>query len=304
MSKIIVLGSINMDVVVLTTRHPEAGETVFGHDVRFIPGGKGANQAVAASRLTGDVALIGKLGRDAFGSALHQFLLGENLDLQHLHFSDQAPSGTALITVAADSENRIVVVPGSNGDLSADEVATMNVAADDVVVSVFETPQPAILALFQKAKACGATTLLNPAPAAPFSAGLQDLCDFLVVNETELAYYVGESAESNNPAALQRQATTLRSRYDQTIIVTLGSAGAVCLQGDTFFAVAGRAVQAIDTTAAGDCFVGTLAVGLLEGQSLTSAVTFANTAASLSVQQVGASTSLPHRHAVASALGD
>jgi ribokinase len=298
MGKIIVLGSINMDVVVMAARHPQAGETVFGRNVHFIPGGKGANQAVAASRLSDDVQLVGKLGRDAFGAELHQFLQRENLDLQYLHFSETTPSGTALITVDDHSENRIVVVSGSNGDLTADDVAHVDVAADDLLVSVFETPQPAIRALFQKANAVGARTLLNPAPAAPFAAGLRDLCDFLVVNETELAYFVGESPDSADLARLKRQAATMRSHDDQTVVVTLGSQGVVCLHADQFLVVPGRRVNAVDTTAAGDCFVGALAVGLLEGQSMADALAFANVAASLSVQHIGASTSLPYRREV------
>lgn len=302
MGRIIVLGSINMDVVVLTPYHPRAGETLFGSDVKFIPGGKGANQAVAASRLTDEVVLVGKLGQDAFGSALHDFLQGENLDLNHVSFSATAPSGTALITVDEHSENRIIVVSGSNFEVSPADIDGLSIAAEDIVISVFEVPQESIKTAFQKAKEVGAKTILNPAPAAPFMAGLQDLCDYLILNETELAFFAGEKASPDDLHTIRRQAQAIRCRSEQVIIVTLGRNGAICLQGNDFFSVAGRQVDAIDTTAAGDCFTGALAVALTEQHSLTQAIAFANTAASLSVQTLGASASLPHRQAVNDAL--
>ena len=156
MSKIVVIGSINMDVVTLTARHPRPGETVFGSDVKFIPGGKGSNQAVAASRLADGVMLVGKLGKDAFGTALHQFLQSENLNLDHLDFSDTAPSGTAIIAVDENSENTIIVVSGSNFEISAEDVASVGISAGDIVVAPFEVPQEAIPAIFLKAKPAGA----------------------------------------------------------------------------------------------------------------------------------------------------
>ncbi len=303
MGRIIVFGSINMDVVVLTPHHPQAGETLFGTGVKFIPGGKGSNQAVAAARLAQGVALVGRLGRDAFGSALQQFLAGENLDLQYLSFSETAPSGTALITVDQHAENRIIVVSGSNFELGPDQVEAIPVEAADTLVSVFEIPQKTILVAFRKAKATGARTILNPAPAAPFIPGLQDLCDTLVVNEIELAFFAGEAADPNDLETIQRQARAIRSRPDQAVIVTLGRRGAAALQGEAFMAIPGRPVEAVDTTAAGDCFVGALAVALDEGRGLAEAISFANTAASLSVGKLGASTSLPSRSEVDAALG-
>ncbi|NQU30168.1 MAG: ribokinase [Anaerolineae bacterium] len=298
MGRIIILGSINMDVVVMTPRHPHPGETIFGSDLKFIPGGKGSNQAVAASRLGGDVVLVGKLGKDAFGSALQKFLEEENLNLDHLYFSQDSPSGTALISVDESAENRIIVVSGSNAELSPADFGLLSITADDILVSVFEIPQETIKAAFQTAKEVGAKTILNPAPAAPFIEGVQDLCDTLIVNETELSFFSGEDANPDVLESLHRQARAIRSRASQTIIVTLGGNGAVCLQGDDFFSVAGNKVEAVDTTAAGDCFTGALAVALKEGLSLSDAIQFANIAASLSVQKVGASASLPYRQAV------
>lgn len=302
MSKIIVAGSINMDVVVQADQHPHPGETVFGKDVHFIPGGKGSNQAVAAHRLGGDVVLVGKLGQDSFGSDLHRFLQGENLNLSHLHFTDDAPSGTALITVNAASENTIVVVSGSNFALRPADMNDVQIEAGDIVVSVFEIPQETIRALFSKAKQAGATTILNPAPAARLIDGLNELCDCVIVNETELAFFAGSEAIPQDHERIKRLAEGFRSRDNQTIVVTLGAKGAAYLHHDSFGTVAGRHVEAVDTTGAGDCFVGALAAGLAEGNGLADAIHVANTAASLSVQKLGASDSLPYRAQVMAIL--
>jgi ribokinase len=302
MGKIIVLASINMDVVVMTPRHPRLGETLFGSDVKFIPGGKGSNQAVAASRLADGVALVGKLGQDAFGTALHDFLKGENLDLKFLSFSDTAPSGTALIAVDENSENTIIVVSGSNFEISPRDIEQVTLESGDIVVAPFEVPQESILALFQRAKEVGASTIINPTPATSFIADLQGLCDTIIINETELAFFAGQTTIATDSDSIQKQVQKIQTRDDQTIIVTLGSKGAVCLSGSEYFSVAGRKVEAVDTTGAGDCFVGALSVALAEGQSLHNAIEFANVTASLSVQKIGASASLPYRQTVNDAM--
>jgi ribokinase len=298
MAKIIVAGSINMDVVARAERHPVPGETVFGRELRYIPGGKGSNQAVAASRLGGDVSLVGKLGRDPFGNTLYDFLQSEKLNLTYLQRSETAPSGIALIVVDARSENTIVVIAGSNGEVDADSVAPLTFDGSEIVLSQFEIPQPAIKALFEKAHASGALTVLNPAPAAPFVDGLLALIDVLVVNETELAFLSGSGHVPNTPDEIIGLARSLRVRESQRILVTLGAQGALCLDGDTVHRVEGQKVQAVDTTGAGDCFVGGLAVALADGHTLAKAMRFANAAASISVTRLGASASLPHRHEV------
>lgn len=295
MSKIIVLGSINMDVVVTAPRHPQLGETIFGEELHFIPGGKGSNQAVAAARLGGSVQLIGKLGYDGFGDTLEPFLRDQSLDLTYLQRTEHAPTGTAIITVNSDSENTIVVISGANMAHTPAGVAAVDLATDDVVVSQFEVPQPAIHALFTKAKAAGARTILNPAPAGEFVPGLLDLIDYLVVNETELAFLSGTELTQDIDMMIAA-AHKLRTRHDQTILVTLGAQGCFAVVGDTVQRVAGISVHAVDTTGAGDCFVGALSVGLSEGHPLDHAMAFANRAASLSVQRLGAAVSLPYRH--------
>jgi len=302
MAKIVVAGSINMDVVARADRHPVPGETVFGRDLQYIPGGKGSNQAVAASRLGGDVVLVGKLGRDPFGNTLHDFLQAEKLNLTYLQRSETTPSGIALIVVDARSENTIVVIAGSNGEVDAESVAPLSFDGNEIVLSQFEIPQPTIKALFEKAHAQSALTVLNPAPAAPFVDGLLALVDVLVVNETELAFLSGSGQVPREPDDIVAMARSLRVRDSQRILVTLGAHGALCLDGDSVHRVEGQAVQAVDTTGAGDCFVGGLAVALAEGRSLPDAMRFANRAASISVTRMGASASLPHRHEVDAAF--
>ena len=298
MGKIVVAGSINMDVVTRTEHLPKPGQTIFGTDLKFIPGGKGSNQAVAASRLTDGVMLVGKLGNDAFGSQLHNFLRAENLDLRNLSFTDTAPTGTAVIIVDQKSENSIVVIPGSNFEIHKTDVDCVELKPGDYVVSVFEIPQEAILALFQHAKQVGAHTILNPAPAQPMIDGLLQMVDFLVLNETELAFFVANGSIIRDRTQIEAYAHQLQTSPNQSVIVTLGSKGAMCLHGNDFFAVPGRISNAVDTTGAGDCFVGALAAALAEGRDVHAALHFANIAASLSVEKVGASTSLPYRDAV------
>lgn len=294
MSKIIVLASINMDVVVTVEKHPQLGETIFGDELHFIPGGKGSNQAVAANRLGEDVQLIGRLGNDGFGQTLRTFLSDENLDLTYLKTIDNAPTGTALITVNSDSENTVIVVSGANQMIQPDEVADIPITSDAVIVAPFEVPQPAIKALFQRARSVGARTVLNPAPAQAFSDGLQELVSYLIVNETELAYFANRPlTEDHDELVASARALCLPG---QTVIVTLGKRGLICVNADEVIALPGHRVPTVDTTGAGDCFVGSFAVALSEGMPLDSALAFANRAASISVQRLGAATSLPYRH--------
>src|SRR5271166_2232472 len=162
MGRVFVAGSINMDVVATAERHPQLGETVAGKEVLYFPGGKGANQAVAAAKLGATTALIGRLGTDAFGTELRAFLAGQGVDLGMVADTAGVHTGTAIITLA-NADNTIVVIPGANGLVSAEDVARSPLTQGDVAVSQFEIPLPAIKAFFQKARAVGATTILNPA---------------------------------------------------------------------------------------------------------------------------------------------
>ncbi|MGL3111046.1 ribokinase [Bradyrhizobium sp. BR 1432] len=302
MGRVFVAGSINMDVVATADRHPKVGETVAGRQVLYFPGGKGANQAVAASRLGARTTLIGRLGKDSFGAELKVFLRSQGIDLGYLQEATDAHTGTAIITVA-EADNTIVVIPGANALVDADDVSVVPLLEGDVAVSQFEIPLPAIAAFFQRARAAGATTLLNPAPAQSMPGELLALVDILVLNETELGFLAGtELSDGDEAARIIEVARQLQARPDQTICVTLGRRGVLALAGREEISVPGRAVQAVDTTGAGDCFVGALAARLADGTALHDALTFANAAASISVQRMGAGPSMPTAKEVAAVL--
>jgi len=302
MGCVFVAGSINMDVVATADRHPRIGETVAGKQVLYFPGGKGANQAVAAARLGARTTLVGRLGQDAFGAELKAFLGDQGIDLSYIQQTAAAHTGTAIITVA-QADNTIVVIPGSNALVSPDDVGAVPLAKGDVAVSQFEIPLPTIAAFLQRARAAQATTLLNPAPAQKFSQELLALVDVLVLNETELGLLADVAlSEQDETAKILDAAWRLQAGADQTICVTLGKRGVAALAGREELIVPGRAVRAIDTTGAGDCFVGALAARLAGGAALRDAMTYANAAASISVQRMGAGPSMPTAADVAAVL--
>jgi ribokinase len=293
MGRVFVAGSINMDVVATADRHPRVGETIAGHTVLYFPGGKGANQAVAAAKLGAPTTLIGRLGKDAFGRDLKAFLVAQGIDLSFVQETAEAHTGTALITVA-NADNTIVVIPGANALLDAADVAAPVLAKGDIAVSQFEIPLPAITAFFKRARAAGATTILNPAPAIEFGRELLDLVDILILNETELGLLAKtELRDTDDDARFIEAARLLQTGRDKTICVTLGKRGIVALIDDRSHVDLGRAVEAVDTTGAGDCFVGAVAALLADGQPLRSAFGFANIAASICVQRMGAAPSMP-----------
>jgi ribokinase len=293
MGRVFVAGSINMDVVATADRHPQVGETVAGKAVLYFPGGKGANQAVAAAKLGAAATLIGRLGTDAFGQELRAFLVAQGVDLAFVKDTPEAHSGTALITIA-NADNTIVVVPGANALVSAEDIGAAVLARGDVAVSQFEIPLPTITAFFGKARAAGATTILNPAPAIKFGQEVLDLVDVLVLNETELGFLTGtELRDSDEPARFVEAARSLRTSGDRMICVTLGKRGVLALAGGDASVIAGRAVKAVDTTGAGDCFVGALAAQLSGGRPIRDALSYANAAASICVQRMGAAPSMP-----------
>ncbi|MGJ4997444.1 ribokinase [Bradyrhizobium sp. HKCCYLS3077] len=302
MGRVVVAGSINMDVVATAERHPRVGETVAGQSVMYFPGGKGANQAVSAAKLGAPTVMIGRLGRDAFGEQLRAFLADQGIDLAAVRDSASASTGTAIITLA-NADNMIVVIPGANAEVSSDDAARIALTAGDVAVSQFEIPQATIAAFFQRAKAAGATTILNPAPASTFAQGLFALVDVLVLNETELGFLSGvELGDTPTPQQVVETVGRLHPRADQTICVTLGARGAIAVRGGDAKLVEGRMVKAVDTTGAGDCFVGALAARLSQGAGIADAIAYANVAASISVQWMGAGPSMPTAEEVRAAL--
>ena len=302
MGRVFVAGSINMDVVATADRHPRIGETVAGHAVLYFPGGKGANQAVAAARLGAPTTLIGRLGQDAFGRELRAFLAKQGVDLTLVQETSKAHTGTAIITVAK-ADNTIVVIPGANALVDAADVAAADLAKGDIAVSQFEIPLPTIGAFFKRARAAGATTILNPAPALEFDTGLLDLVDILILNETELGVLTSaELAETDGIARFVDAARSLQTGNDKIICVTLGSRGVLALAGGEPLIVPGHSVRAVDTTGAGDCFVGAVAAQLAGGQPIADALAYANAAASICVQRMGAGPSMPSAAEVASLL--
>ena len=216
MGRVFVAGSINMDVVATADRHPRLGETVAGREVFYFPGGKGANQAVAAAKLGAATTLIGRVGTDAFGRDLRAFLAAQGIDLTFVQDTPEAHTGTAIITVA-NADNTIVVVPGANALVSAADVDLPPLAKGDVAVSQFEIPLPAISAFFKRARAAGATTILNPAPAPSHSTGeLLDLVDILILNESELGLLAQDrTSRYRRSCALHRSGAIVAGRHGQ-----------------------------------------------------------------------------------------
>jgi ribokinase len=300
---VLVAGSINMDIVASAARFPKVGETVAGSAVQFFPGGKGANQAVAAAKAGALTALIGRLGEDVFAQELKVFLAGQGVDLQHVATTAGTSTGVALITVH-DADNTIVVIPGANGLVTPGDVGIPAIRAGDVLVSQFEIPIGTIETFFSRGRAAGARTILNPAPVVAFDHALLDLVDIVVLNETELGALAGaEVSEADPLTRIADVARGLQRRNDQVICVTLGKRGAVALVEGETVQIAGRAVTAVDTTGAGDCFVGSLAARLAGGASLRAALDYANLAASICVQRHGAGPSMPAADEVAAATG-
>ncbi len=434
MSKVVVLGSINMDVVAHTGRHPVVGETVVGTALAFVPGGKGANQAVAASRLAAPTELVGRVGSDVFATMVLDFLATERISGHGVRRLPNVATGTALVVVDDAGDNTIVVVPGANHALTVADAYDLPIERNDIVVLQFELPLEVVHAALARARAIGARSVLNPAPAQASPPELLALADFLVVNQSELAFFAGarasesgvgnggrrrrrglgrrppappgrgagpgpagraERAEwraaagesggarrqqpaspaewrqrprsgrrvtaewpeqpvrvtppeartppqrgpaagadptwgggrfarghgcgrvrragsSRGPPATRRQPTAtdrtalwprarwptrlhrLRRRPDQVVIATLGAGGVVALIGSEVISIPGRVVPVVDTTGAGDCFVGALAAALCSWSEVVEAIHFANLAASLAVQRPGAGPGMPY----------
>jgi ribokinase len=281
MGRVFVAGSINMDVVATADRHPQIGETVAGGAVLYFPGGKGANQAVAAAKLGASTILIGRLGQDPFGDQLKAFLAAQAIDL-------------SFVKQTAEADNTIVVIAGANALVNAADVAGPVLAKGDIAVSQFEIPLPAISAFFTRARTAGATTILNPAPAKEFGGELLDLVDILVLNENELGLLTKTVLrDSDDHARFIGAAKSLQAGRDQIICVTLGKRGVLALVDGEPVVIPGRIVTAVDTTGAGDCFVGAVAAQLAGGKAIGDALAYGNIAASICVQRMGAAPSMP-----------
>jgi len=297
-NRIVVVGSSNMDLVVRAPRLPAPGETLAGTDFRSVPGGKGANQAVAAARLGGAVSLVTCIGNDAFGVSLHAGFANDGIDLTHVRRVDGVPTGIASITVGADGANSIVLAAGANAELSPAwiEASEPLIAGAAILLCQLEVPLETVRRAVALAAASGTPVLLNPAPAMPLDDALLACVDFLVPNESEAAALCGASVTDIDSA--QRAAAILRGRGPRRVLLTLGAKGVWMDAPEGCEHLAAPAVPAVDTTAAGDTFIGGLAVGLAAGFDLRSAIAFGQRAAALSVTRVGAQTSIPYRREV------
>jgi ribokinase len=285
-----VVGSLNMDLVVQVPHQPISGETVLGSDYATYPGGKGANQAVAAARAGGQVQMWGAVGSDGFGHSLRDNLKQNGIDTQELQ-AIEGPSGIALITVDPSGQNRIVVSPGSNGRYTPECLPPFTAAA--LLLLQLEIPLSTVLAVAEQASAQGIPILLNPAPISPLPGSLLRQIRYLVLNETEAASLTQSPIET--PAQAQTAAQRLQKQGIPTVILTLGGAGLVWADGEESGYLPAHSVEVVDTTAAGDGFCGALAACLAAGGSLKEALHFANAAAALAVTRAGAQPSLAHQ---------
>lgn len=294
MATIVVLGSINMDLVVPVVHFPTAGETVLGQSLTTIPGGKGANQAVAAAKQGASVAMIGAVGDDGYGNTLYLNLSQAGVDISAVK-RVRGNSGLAFIPVAADGENRIVVIPGANRSITLDVLENHQamIAAADFLVMQLEIPLGTIAAGAEMAKRSGTKVLLNPSPVPPMG-----LPDSLLARVNILVLNAGEATALSKESDPSRAATLLRQRGVESVIVTLGAAGSLLADASGIHTIAPFPVKAVDSTAAGDAFVGALVGRLAEGTPMAQAVRYASAAGALAVTRLGAQSSLPSRAAV------
>lgn len=294
-----VVGSINLDLIATLDRLPRPGETLSGNGFATAPGGKGANQALAARRAGASVAMTGAVGRDPFAAQALDLLTADGVDLDRVRIAD-APTGTALILVGGDGENMIAVVPGANGAVSTSDCAVLDLSAGDVLLLQREIPMETVAHALALARAAGAISVLNTAPAHPDRADLLANADIVVANETEFDLYAAALAlEGGDRAA--RMADFVR-RTGRTVIVTLGGDGAIAATPEGFERADALAISPVDTVGAGDTFCGYLAAGLAEGMTLHKAMQLAAAAGSLACLNQGAQPAIPARAEVDAAL--
>ena len=292
-SPIIVFGSINMDLVVYSDKQPAKGETILGNSFDTFQGGKGANQAVAVSRLGIPVSLIGKVGTDVFGDELLENLNSEQVDTSMVA-RYEGSSGVAFIYVFEEtSENQIIVISGSNEQVKSNQISDKELSASDVLISQLEVPPSEIEDLFIRAKNTGTYRILNTAPALKISKNLIHESDLLVMNESELENLTERTVDRQNADSIGQAVKDLNLSTTQSIVVTLGSQGVYVHADQKGQFIDGHKVEALDTTGSGDCFIGALASQYLESNDLLDSVKFANKAAALSVMKRGASSSMP-----------
>jgi ribokinase len=293
-----VVGSVNVDLIFRTPRLPRPGETLAGKSFQRCFGGKGANQAVTAARMGARVVMIARVGADSFATESIHNLRDHGIDVTHVLCDEHRPTGMASIAVDEGGSNAIIVIGGANEGLSPEDVrrATAAITETAVLVAQLETPVEATIEAFRLAKDAGMLTMLNPAPASPLPPELLQHTDLLVPNETELELLAGRVIRGVEDA--KNAARQLLSWGPRTVVVTLGDRGALVVEPEATSYVRGIGVSAVDTTGAGDVFIGTLAAMLAEERPLAEAVRWANAAAAISVTRHGTQTSCPSREEV------
>ncbi|MBN1979771.1 MAG: ribokinase [Anaerolineae bacterium] len=299
-ARVAVVGSLNMDLIARAPRIPQPGETILGGDFCTAPGGKGANQAVAAARLGAQVSMVGRVGSDAFAQTLLASLAAAGVDHRHVIQDAQAATGVALIVVDDRGQNSIVVAPGANARLSPADVdaARAAIAAAGVLLLQLESPLEAVARAAELAHAHGVTVVLNPAPARKLPTALLALVDVLVPNESETAILAGLP----DGVQVEAQAMALLDLGVGAALLTLGERGALLAQPGSIEHVPAFRVTPVDTTAAGDAFVGGFAAALAEGRSPVEAVRWGCAAGALATTKLGAQPSLPTRQEVEALL--
>lgn len=299
MNKILVFGSSNIDMVLNVKEMVKPGETIPCKSIKYIPGGKGANQAVACGKLGGDVTFLSAVGKDAYGQILLKNIKEAHVQTDYIREIENVPTGMAVISVDDEGENSIIIVKGANGFCDNDyyELHSDLVNSFDVVLTQFETPIDAVCKLLKDAKEKGKVTILNPAPAIDgIPNNIYESIDYLTPNETELEKLSGMKTESKEEIILA--ANSLLVKGIANVIVTIGREGAILVNENGSKVFPGYPVKAVDSTAAGDIFNAALAVSIAEGKSIDKAIYFGHAAASISVQREGAQTSIPSRKEV------
>ena len=302
--RITVVGSFNTDLLVRTPRIPVGGETILGRDYRTGPGGKGANQAVAAARLGAEVTMVVKLGADDLGDRAEENLRREGVSPDFILRTTETHTGVAFIVLDDAGENMIVVAPGANAALTPDDVeaAREAIVGAEVLLVQLESPLDTVDRALVLARAAGVLTILNPAPGAKLGSDLLRKVDLLTPNETEAELISGRRVTTLDEA--EAAARELLAMGVGGVVVTLGARGALIVRGEQVAHVPGRVVDVVDTTGAGDAFNGALAVALAEGRALVEAVAFANAAAALQVTRLGTAPAMPYRKEVEALLAD
>ena len=292
MKKICVIGSLNMDLVVNVDEMPKKGQTLIGNSFKEVPGGKGANQAVAIARLGAEINMIGKVGNDSFGQTLINQLKTDNVNTDHIHI-ENCSSGVAMITVDKNAENSIVVAPGANFKVLEEDIDKCidGIKESEIVVLQLETPINTIKYALEKSKEFNKFTILNPAPAVKLEDDIIKNVDLLTPNETELEILSG--VKINCEEDIKKAAQVMIQKGVKQLIVTLGAKGSLYIDKDNMKFKKSYKVKAIDTTAAGDSYTGALAVALSQDKDIEEAMDFASKVGALSVMKEGAQSSLP-----------